>query len=289
MPRLSVLLPVRNAERYVGDAVRSALRALPRDAELVVLDDASTDGTAEILESVADKKLRVIQTQRNLGVAAGLNRLLSATDSEFVARMDADDIVLPTRFTHQMQRLDVVSVTFCSVFYISGRGRLLRPQLFSRMAGQGLGLQMLIANVLVHPAMAARRSALDSGYRSSAAEDYELWLRLIAEGYSLERTSKIGLLYRRHSAQISRDKEWQARVMKELEEEGPLWLAYVAAHEKLLGRAPTRNEFRSAMRVGVQAPERPEIRAAAKQLSLGERAMLNLRLGRVAAPETHGN
>lgn len=102
MPRLSVLMPVYNSAATLPAAVKSTLRALPEDSELVILDDGSTDRTLALAQGFTDQRVRVL-SQSNAGVAAALNALLSASDSEFIARMDADDIVLPGRFGRQLR------------------------------------------------------------------------------------------------------------------------------------------------------------------------------------------
>src|SRR4051794_10401516 len=101
MPRLSVIVPAFNAAGTIASAIRSTTRALPRDAEVVVLDDGSADGTADAVRALDDARVRVI-SRPNRGVAVTLNDLLDATDSELVARMDADDLVLPGRFVRQL-------------------------------------------------------------------------------------------------------------------------------------------------------------------------------------------
>src|SRR5699024_5894599 len=109
----------------IGAAVRSTLRALPADAELVVGDDGSTDDTLARLDDIQDPRLRVTPGPGR-GVAATLNALLSGVDSEFVARMDADDVVLPGRFARQLRALEDHDAVFTTVAEWRGSG-LPRP------------------------------------------------------------------------------------------------------------------------------------------------------------------
>lgn len=133
MPTLSVILPVRNGERFISAAIRSTLSAMPRDSELVVLDDGSTDRTPEILDGISSARVRVLRGAGN-GVAGALNTLIECTQSEYVARMDADDIVLPMRFTTQLSVLSRgVDFSFLPVFHLGPSRFKVRPTRINRM------------------------------------------------------------------------------------------------------------------------------------------------------------
>src|SRR4051812_31471676 len=103
VPRLSVLMPARNAERTIGEALSSTLRAMPPDAELIVLDDASSDSTLEIASSTGDRRVVVDSVSENLGVARAAERLLASASGKFIARMDSDDVCLPGRFRAELR------------------------------------------------------------------------------------------------------------------------------------------------------------------------------------------
>ncbi|HMP05365.1 MAG TPA: glycosyltransferase family 2 protein [Lacipirellulaceae bacterium] len=105
MPRVSVLMTVYNGMPFLPEAVESLFAQTLSDFELVVVDDGSTDGTGEYLASVTDPRLRVI-TRENGGTSAAANQGLTACVGEYVARMDADDVSLPTRLAEQAAYLD---------------------------------------------------------------------------------------------------------------------------------------------------------------------------------------
>ncbi|MGV8886129.1 MAG: glycosyltransferase family 2 protein [Microbacteriaceae bacterium] len=220
MPRLSVIIPARNAQATIGDAVRSTLRSLdglrgdvpPRDSEVVVFDDRSTDATAAALAAIDDPRLRVIRSTSVTGVVAGLGALLENTDSEFVARMDADDRVLAPRFRRQLAALDDArtDVVFSTVAnWINGRS--VRPVAPIGIDPSVFALHLLLTNPVSHPTMLARRSALNAvgGYRDVPAEDYDLWLRLAAEGFGMRRLALPALLYRVHAGQVTASQQWR--------------------------------------------------------------------------------
>ena len=97
MPRVAGPMPVFNCERWVfGEAVDSVLEQTYRDFMLCVIDDGSTDGTVQILETFRDRRLEVHVSGRNLGLVASLQRGADLiVDCELIARQDGDDVSLP--------------------------------------------------------------------------------------------------------------------------------------------------------------------------------------------------
>lgn len=211
MPRLSVIIPVRNGASTIRTALASVLRSLPADASVTVLDDGSTDETPGLLHEMAHPKLSVLTSTEGMGVARGLNHLLQHTDSDYVARMDADDIVLPWRFMLQQRHLQHTrtDVTFTTVTLLRGRSlRLTRPK---QIPADAFPLHLLVTNPVAHPTMYARRAAIErvGGYREVPSEDYDLWLRMALAGISLSRSGAPGLLYRIHGKQVTASQEWR--------------------------------------------------------------------------------
>src|ERR1700749_735753 len=101
-PRVTVLIPVYNASTYLLEAVHSVLAGSFRDLELLAINDGSTDKSVDILRSIDDPRLRIVENPKNLGVAATLNRGLDLAEGEFIARMDSDDISAPDRLARQV-------------------------------------------------------------------------------------------------------------------------------------------------------------------------------------------
>lgn len=238
MPRLTVLMPVRNGERTVGRAVRSTLADLPRDSELLVFDDASTDDTAGTLAMVRDDRLRVIHSAQPTGVAGGLNTLLAHSDSEFVGRMDADDICLRGRFVREARAMASMDVAFTTVVEFTDGTRIFRPNPPRRLGPAAFPLHLLLTNPVAHPTMFARRVAISDvdGYREVPAEDYDLWIRLAVSGAKLGRLALPGIAYRAHAGQVTlsqgwRLASWRNRLVAE---------AFEQLSERLLGRPLSR-------------------------------------------------
>lgn len=212
MPLLSVLLPVRNGAATIRTAVTTTLRAMPRDSELVVLDDCSTDGTLAELDGFDDRRLRVILAAEPSGVAGGLNRLMADTDSALVGRMDADDACLPWRFSRQLPvllgaRADTVFTTVVNWY---SHSRRIRPNAPAAISPHAFPIHLALTNPVSHPTMLATRRAIvgAGGYRSVPAEDYELWMRMHLTGYRLQRLRLPGLAYRLHPGQVTATDGW---------------------------------------------------------------------------------
>ncbi len=102
---LCVLMATYNDEKHIVAALDSILSQTYRDFELLVVNDGSSDGTAAILFEYASKdvRVRIINCDKNAGLASALNLGLRQTAADLVARMDADDIALPDRLDRQMQ------------------------------------------------------------------------------------------------------------------------------------------------------------------------------------------
>ena len=101
IPAVTVLLPVYNAAAFVGEAIRSVLAQTYRDFELLVIDDASTDDSEQVVRQFKDARIRYLVNESNLGITGTLNRGLSEARGDYIARMDADDICHPQRLARQ--------------------------------------------------------------------------------------------------------------------------------------------------------------------------------------------
>lgn len=220
MSSLSVIMPVYNSERSVRIAIRSTLRSLPPDSELLVLNDASTDNSLEAVRSVHDRRLKVLENSENLGVSASLALLLESVDSRYVARMDADDVCLPWRFHVQkrfLRRNPKIGIVFGGVMRF-GHGTIPRITL-PVPYGNELSLSMLpLRNPFIHPTMLARTDQLrrSGGYTDGPAEDYDLWLRAANTGIGMSRIGFPVIGYRHHSNQVSSQKEYAERTVSDV-------------------------------------------------------------------------
>lgn len=180
-------MAVHDGERYVGEAVDSVLAQSFRDLELIVVDDGSTDRTAETVRERADPRVRLISNARNLGLAPSLNVGLDEARGEFVARLDADDVALPARLARQVAFMDGhPDVALLGSWYheMSADGSLGAPV---RVPTRHWDLRwhLCLYSPFAHSAVLWRRELVerevgryDDGLRFS--EDYDLWRRISA-------------------------------------------------------------------------------------------------------------
>ncbi|GHT42019.1 hypothetical protein AGMMS49921_06250 [Endomicrobiia bacterium] len=104
-PKVSVVMPTYNTETHLSKAIDSILAQTFDDFEFLIVDDNSTDKTREIIKSYNDKRVRLIDGRCN-GLAAALNHGICEANGEYIARMDADETSLPTRFGKQVVYMD---------------------------------------------------------------------------------------------------------------------------------------------------------------------------------------
>lgn len=181
-PLVTVLMPVYNGKKHLGEALQSLIQQDFVQWNAIVVDDGSNDGSAEIAGAFADSRIRIYHRDTNQGISVALNTGIKLADTDFIARLDADDIALPQRLRVQYEFLqqhpDVGVVgTWAEVFGD-------RSMIFEPPTGHNqLVAEMLWRNPLVHSSVMLRKSALsiESGpYRSEwePCEDYDLWARL---------------------------------------------------------------------------------------------------------------
>ena len=194
-PLVSVLLATHDGEEFLPLALESVLRQTVGDLELIVVDDASTDGTAAILEAVADARLVVVRNDERLGLAASLNRGLDQARGRYVARLDADDAAFPERLARQLARIrrqPLVAVG-TAVVDLPADGTLGSVHRLPSGA-TALRWHALFGSPFFHPTVLVDRSVLerhelryDPHYLES--EDYDLWTRVlrVADGDNLSR------------------------------------------------------------------------------------------------------
>ncbi|HMK11605.1 MAG TPA: glycosyltransferase [Acidimicrobiales bacterium] len=182
-PAVSVLMPVRNGGPWVREAVTSVLAQTATDLEMVVIDDGSTDDTADVLATFRDPRLRV-ERRAGAGLTRSLVRALELARAPLVARLDADDVALPDRLERQRRALDDhrdigLLGTWAREIDVTGRElRVVRPP----VDDESIRRALIRANPFVHSSVMMRRTVLDQvgGYDVSfpVAQDYDLWMRL---------------------------------------------------------------------------------------------------------------
>jgi glycosyltransferase involved in cell wall biosynthesis len=126
MPLVSVVMPLFNAEKYVGDAVESVLNQSYTNFELIIINDASTDKSAACVQGIVDRRIVIVENENNLGIVASRNRGLALAKGKYIAVLDSDDIALPNRLEKQVAFLEAnPAYGICGSYYhvINGIGK----------------------------------------------------------------------------------------------------------------------------------------------------------------------
>ncbi|MGA3161873.1 MAG: glycosyltransferase [Terracidiphilus sp.] len=194
MATISVLMNVYNVEAYISEALESIQSQTFSDIDIVVVDDGSMDGTRHILKKFAstDSRIKVVGTPDNRGIPYALNLGLGFCRSPYIAKMDGDDIALPTKLEKQFQFLKDnphIALVGCATTAIDQFGHPIPGLGVSRkpVTQEEIARTMLLASPCSHSWL-ARREVYDalSGYREMTySEDYDFLLRAVSAGYLL--------------------------------------------------------------------------------------------------------
>jgi hypothetical protein len=190
MPTVTVLMTVYNGLPYLFEAIESILNQTYTDFEFLIVDDASTDGSVEVIQSYRDTRIRLVRNSVNLGQAQSLNRGLEEADGDYVARLDQDDRSHPDRLAEQVSAFEnkpSLSIVGTWGRRIDGHGKPTgdrRGTVNNR--GDFIGQLLVRRCPFLHPSIMFRRWPIleVGGYDPTfaPAEDYELWTRLAAKG-----------------------------------------------------------------------------------------------------------
>jgi len=208
-PLLSVVMSVYNGARFLHSAIESILTQSFSDFEFIIVDDGSTDYSREIVSRYAkiDERIRLIG-QENCGQAAALNRGCALARGEYIARMDADDVALSTRFGRQMAFLREhpgIGLFGGAIQEIDAQDNPIRTMIFPTTDEEIRRCEMQF-NCFCHPTVVFPKQIFEEtgGYRRAFvhADDYDLWLRL-AEQRRVANLPEIVLNYRMQGDQIT--------------------------------------------------------------------------------------
>lgn len=206
--RVTVFVPVFNADKFLAEAIESILNQTFTDFELLVVDDGSTDKSIEILESFRDRRIRISRNDRNRGRAYTRNRGIELARGEYLSVLDADDLCEPDRLERQVKCLDAhpdVAAVGSSATYVDENDNVAYVCKVPT-SSEEIHRQIFQSNCFVHSSVTFRRQVLIDigGYNPELqqAEDYELFLRLTAR-HRLANIEKPLVRYRVHPDQVS--------------------------------------------------------------------------------------
>lgn len=205
-PLISVILATYNGARYLREAIDSVLAQDFIDLELIIIDDASTDSTPEILLQyrTQDSRIKVVRNKQNLKLVSSLNKGIELAQWEYIARIDDDDIWSDvTKLSQQLKKFEenaslAIIGTFGSIIDESGvkTGKYITHKSGTQSVRKGFWLR----NQLIHTSILAKKSVLQAAwlYREEwlYIEDFDLWLRVLELGYDIDNLSEYCVDYR---------------------------------------------------------------------------------------------
>ena len=189
--KISVIIGTHNGGKTIERAINSVYEQTLEPTEVIVCNDFSNDDTLEVLQKLKKKykTLKIINNEKNLGLAKSLNKCIKESTGNYIARMDDDDFSLPKRFEQQVKFLELnkdFAFVSCIVFTTKNgkiTGEIVRPETFNNKV-------FIKGTPYIHPTVMFRRQTLEKndGYSeleivSKRAQDYELFARLASKGF----------------------------------------------------------------------------------------------------------
>lgn len=209
---ISVVMSVFNGAGYLIESVQSVLDQSYANFEFIIVDDCSTDGSLEILETYRDARIRIIRNQENLGLTKSLNVAMSEAKGKYLARQDADDISLPDRFKTQFDYLESfpeVALVGGQPLLINEKGQALKGTVLAARPTKPWAIRWFCQyeNPFVHSSVMMRKEIIVEKFKGynehfRTNQDYELWSRL-AFGYPCVNLNTPVVKLRKHTASIS--------------------------------------------------------------------------------------
>jgi glycosyltransferase involved in cell wall biosynthesis len=207
-PKITVLMPVYNGEKYLREAIESILCQTYTDFEFLIINDGSTDNSRKIIESYSDHRINLINNPTNIKLIKTLNKGLEIARGEYIARMDCDDISMPERFAKQVAFMDdhkEVGLLGTSFNLIDSKG-IYSGQYIVPLEHNLLCWSLCFYCPICHPSVMLRKDVVCSagGYDAECvhAEDYELWYRLSKKSI-IANLPDVLLCLRKHQVNIS--------------------------------------------------------------------------------------
>ena len=208
MPEITILMPVRNGEKYIKESIDSILKQTFTDFELLIMDDGSTDRTVERIERYTDERIRLIRRKHNF--IRNLNEGLELALGAYIARMDADDIMHTERLRIQLKRMKKnPNITVCGTWakIFSDKGNERNVFHFGHEIICEPVLELLKYNMLLHPSVMVKKEFLFNHHikyqNYPYVEDYKLWFDIAKAGGILCVEPQELMMLRRSDTQVT--------------------------------------------------------------------------------------
>lgn len=213
-PLISVVMPVYNQEKYLAETIESVLNQSFKDFEFIILDDGSTDNSAQIIRQYAAKDERIVPFfQANTGKCVATNSLVAKARGKWCAFLDADDVMLPKRLEKQLGfhlEHPEIDASSSHCYYINKDSHLLGKQFYENLSTIKESRSALASNKIVNCSftgmMVSTKAFKETGGLRSAfwpCEDYDFVNRFIEKGYLLVIIQDILMKYRIHPSAVT--------------------------------------------------------------------------------------
>ncbi len=211
--KVSVLLPVKDGEKYLAEAIDSILAQTHQHLELIIINDGSQDGTEEIIQGYSDARIVSLQHETSKGLPASLNEAIKLATGSYLARMDADDVAFPERIEKQVGYLEThpqIGLIGTWAVRIDGAGKRQSHIYRTPVSSEAILFRACFANPFVHPSVMARAEVFkthlyNEAYRRS--QDFELWSRILfVSGVRAANLPEPLLSYRQHGTSLTKNK-----------------------------------------------------------------------------------
>ena len=217
IPLVSVIMPVFNAEQFVEQAIASILAQSYKKLEFLIIDDGSKDSTVEKIIQFKDSRIRLLTNEKNLGIAASLNKGIVESKGKYIARMDADDISLQDRIEKQcnfMEENPQIGILGTGYYEIDKNGERKQTYIYPEDDIE-IKWKLLMGPIFPHPTVMLRKKVLVDhkiyyNVKYPATQDYELWSRLIH--YTDGTNLPIPLLEYRHHYKSFSETKWKSYI-----------------------------------------------------------------------------
>ncbi len=206
-----MIMAAHNAEKTILESVTAVLRHLPLNGELLIFDDASTDHTRSIVANISDPRIRRFASADKVGRSQARNLLIEESLREWLAIVDADDIVLRGRFNLTPSDLGKSVIASTALIRFESRFSATVPQFPLALNSKEIVSALTRLNPLVHSSITMRKDAFlrAGGYQDVQSEDYNLWVQMALNGESFKRHAIPRIIYRVHSSQVSQSSSYK--------------------------------------------------------------------------------
>ena len=205
MAKVSVVIPVYNKEKYVKEAIESVFKQTYKDIEILILNDASEDKSADVVkETIKDHpEVVYIEEKKNIGVCAARNKLISMAKGEYILPFDADDILDKTyieKFAHALDKNPDYSVVYCDVRFFQAKN----CNIYCNFDKE----KILYNNCIISCSMFRKKDFIAvGGYKKwlndIGCEDWELWITFSENGFKFYKINEVLYHYRKLGSEFS--------------------------------------------------------------------------------------